>query len=217
MALRIILLGPPGAGKGTVSRLVCAHYNLPYVSTGDIFRAAVDSKSALCRKVAPILSAGHLVPDELTNELVRKRLSTEDCTHNGFLLDGYPRTLAQAQALEKMLAPRKVDYVFSISLSQEEVVRRLSARRVCPKCGRIYNLLGMKPRREGVCDGDGSALAVRDDDRLDTIKKRLEVYEKQTRPLEEKYRGEGLLVDIHEPNDSKSAYEGIYKAVGGKG
>ena len=214
---RIIMLGPPGAGKGTVSKLFCAKRALPYISTGDIFRANIAGKTELGKRVEAILSAGGLVNDELTNEIVRDRLSKSDCQSSGFVLDGYPRTINQAEALASMIAPGKIDFVFNVTISDEEIIRRLSSRRVCPKCKRTYNLINLPPKAQGKCDDDGAELIQRSDDLPETIRNRLSVYEKQTKPLEEFYQKTGKLFEIGNSGAPEEALSKIFKILNDKG
>lgn len=183
--MRIILLGPPGAGKGTQAEFISEQLGIPRISTGDMLRAAVSAGTELGRRAKSIMDAGELVPDELILELVRERLSQPDCA-KGFLLDGFPRTLAQAEGLRKLGVP--IDLVLEIALDDEEIVRRLSGRRVHPASGRTYHVLYNPPRVEGRDDVTGEPLVQRDDDREETIRNRLRVYHEQTEPLVEYYR-----------------------------
>ena len=190
--MRLIFLGAPGAGKGTVAAAVSKEYGIPPVSTGDLFREAVKNGTELGRRVKGIMERGELVPDELTIALVRERFRGPD-TAAGFILDGFPRTIPQAQALDSF---QRIDAVINFQSSDEVVVRRLSGRRVCRNCGAIYHVENMPPRREGVCDRCGGELYVRDDDRIESIRNRLRVYREQTAPLIDYYRQKGLLHDI---------------------
>lgn len=192
--LNIILMGPPGAGKGTHAGWMAGDYNIPHISTGDMFREAMASGSELGNTVKEIINRGDLVSDELTCALVEERLSRPDCA-NGYLLDGFPRTIAQAEALKAMgkKIKREVNLVINISCPDEVLLERIGGRRVCPKCGASYNVVSMKPKKEGICDVCGSALIQRKDDNPESFKIRLENYYKSTAPLLDYYKKEGLL------------------------
>ncbi|MCI1244751.1 MAG: adenylate kinase [Bacilli bacterium] len=195
--LNIILMGPPGAGKGTQAVKLERAFKLPHISTGDMFREEISSGSELGNQVKAIIEKGDLVPDELTVAIVKARLSKDDCAA-GYILDGFPRTIPQAEALEKMGEEigRKVGLVINISAPDEELVRRIGGRRVCPKCGASYNVVSMKPRKEGICDRCGSPLIQRKDDNEASFKVRLANYYKSTAPLLSFYKGKGLLHDF---------------------
>lgn len=183
--MRIILLGAPGAGKGTQAKFIMGSYAIPQVSTGDMLRAAVKAESPLGLQVKDIMTSGGLVSDEIIISLVKERIAQEDCK-NGFLFDGFPRTIPQADALKS--AGVEIDHVLEISVDDEEIVKRLSGRRVHPDSGRIYHLIYDPPHKEGVDDITGEPLIQRDDDKESTVRKRLEVYHQQTEPLVEFYR-----------------------------
>lgn len=191
--LNIILMGPPGAGKGTQAVRIIDEFHLPHISTGDIFRENISKGTELGLKAKAIIERGDLVPDDLTIDLVKSRLSQEDCA-NGYLLDGFPRTIAQAEALKKMGPEigRAVNLVVDITVPDEVLVQRIAGRRVCPKCGASYNVVSMKPAVEGVCDRCGSALIQRKDDNPESFKIRLDNYYAQTAPLVDFYKAEGL-------------------------
>lgn len=205
--MRLILLGPPGAGKGVQAKLLCEKYGAPHISTGDIFREAIKADNDLGQKVRRFLDAGELVPDELVLEVVRDRLRTPDAL-GGFLFDGFPRTIAQAEALDRMLAGEELelDRVVHMKVSPEVILRRLTSRRVCRACGAIYNVISMKPKREGVCDECHGELYQRDDDTEAVIRGRLEVYERQTAPLLDYYGQKGMVVSVEsgreDPNET---------------
>ncbi|MDA3951547.1 MAG: adenylate kinase [Spirochaeta sp.] len=203
--MKLIFLGPPGAGKGTMAVRVADAASIPHISTGDIFRYNIKNQTELGKKVKAILDSGELVPDELTIELVRDRLGQDDAK-SGFILDGFPRTVPQADALSEM-AP--VDNVINFTLSDEEVVKRLSGRRVHPGSGRTYHILFSPPKVEGKDDETGDDLVQREDDREDAIKNRLRVYREQTEPLIEYYRSRGKLVDL----DSSPAPEEVFTSL----
>lgn len=192
--LNIILMGPPGAGKGTHAKWISTEYKLPHISTGDMFREAMASGSELGNKIKDIVNGGGLVSDELTCELVKERLSRPDCA-NGYLLDGFPRTIPQAEALKKFGPEigREVNLVIDIECPSEVLVSRIAGRRVCPKCGASFNVNTMKPKKEGICDYCGTPLIQRKDDNVDSFKVRLENYYKSTEPLLDYYKKEGLL------------------------
>lgn len=190
--MRLVFLGPPGAGKGTIAAKAKLVYSIPHVSTGDLFRANIKNGTELGRRVQAILAAGDLVPDEVTIDMVRERLKEEDAL-NGFILDGFPRTIAQADALGAMT---DLDRVVNFVLDKEDIVKRLSGRRVCKSTGRTYHILYNPPKVEGIDDETGEPLIQRDDDKEEAIRNRLEVYEASTAPLIAYYRDKGLLVDI---------------------
>ena len=195
--MRLVLVGAPGAGKGTQAKFVAKHFSVPAISTGDIFRANIAAKTELGREAKRYMDAGDLVPDEVTIGIVRDRLSQDD-TASGFLLDGFPRTLAQAEALRDMLDDlgTPLDVVLELQIDDDEVVRRLSGRRTCRQCGHVWHLEFDPPEKEGVCDIDGGELFQRDDDQPETIRRRLEVYTEQTEPLVGFYENAGLLRSI---------------------
>ncbi|MFP6597856.1 MAG: adenylate kinase [Candidatus Hydrogenedentota bacterium] len=200
MAGRILILGAPGAGKGTQARRVAKKFDLPHISTGDILRSQLESDSELGRRVEEYMNSGELVPDSLACEIVVDRLGDADCV-DGYILDGFPRSLPQAQALEKMLADRgeALDFAFVLSVSDSEIVERLTARRTCPECGRIYNLKFKQPKRDGYCDFEGcenTELVQREDDTEETIRKRLNVYHETTEPMIAFYDERGLRCEI---------------------
>ena len=195
--MNLILLGPPGAGKGTQAQFIVNKYMIPQISTGDMLRAAVKAKSALGIKAKAIMDAGGLVPDEIVLGLVRDRLACADC-QNGFILDGFPRTIPQAKELLVILESlgRAIDYVISLEASNEEIVQRLSGRRTCPACGRGFHLIYAPPNVNDICDSCGEVLLQRDDDRRETIIHRLSVYDQQTSPLKKYYHDCGLLRSV---------------------
>jgi adenylate kinase len=193
--VRLVLVGPPGAGKGTQAQFIASHFAVPKISTGDIFRANVSEGTDLGLEARKYMDAGDLVPDEVTIAMVKDRLSHDDAAE-GFLLDGFPRTVFQAEVLEEMLVEHQsagLDVVLELVVDDEEVVRRLSGRRTCRRCGHVWHLDFDPPSREGVCDRCGGELFQRDDDSEDTIRHRLEVYADQTSPLIGYYGDRGLL------------------------
>ena len=196
--MRIVLVGPPGAGKGTQAQFISSHLAIPRISTGDIFRYNVTSNTELGRQAREYMERGDLVPDEVTIAMVRDRLSEYDA-QEGFLLDGFPRNVPQAETLKKMLAEEwdtRLSVVLELVIDEDEVVRRLSGRRTCHQCGRVWHVLYDPPSRPGVCDDCGGELFQRDDDKEEVIRHRLEVYNTQTAPLIAFYADEGILVGI---------------------
>ena len=195
--MRVVLVGPPGAGKGTQAQFLASHLSIPKISTGDIFRDNVSHGTALGRKAQAYMERGDLVPDEVTIAMVTDRLADED-TQAGFLLDGFPRNVPQAETLKKMLLSwdTKLDVVLELVVDDDEVVRRLSGRRTCRRCGRIWHVSFDPPTVAGICDDCGGELFQRDDDREETIRHRLEVYQEQTSPLVSFYADEGTLLGL---------------------
>ena len=195
--MRVVLVGPPGAGKGTQAQFLASHLSIPKISTGDIFRDNVSHGTALGRRAQAYMERGDLVPDEVTIAMVTDRLADED-TQAGFLLDGFPRNVPQAETLKKMLLSwdTKLDVVLELVVDDDEVVRRLSGRRTCRRCGRIWHVSFDPPTVAGICDDCGGELFQRDDDREDTIRHRLEVYQEQTSPLVSFYADEGTLLGL---------------------
>ena len=194
--MRMVFLGPPGAGKGTVAAKAKEFYGIPHISTGDLFRSNIKNETELGLQVKSILASGGLVPDSITIEMVRNRLSEPDCV-NGFILDGFPRTIPQADALAQMT---DLDAVVDFQISAEEVVERLSGRRMCPSTGRIYHILFNPPKVEGKDDETGEDLIQREDDKEEAIKHRLEVYVAQTQPLIDYYKNKGLIREVKTNN-----------------
>lgn len=190
--MKLVFLGPPGAGKGTLAAKAVELLQIPHISTGAIFRTAIANKTPLGLKVKEIIDAGRLVDDETTIALVRERLAEADA-QKGYILDGFPRTIAQAEALEGF---SKIDRVVNFDIPDAAVIERLSGRRVCKNCGANYHILFSKPKKDGICDLCGGELYTRDDDKPEAIQKRLEVYRAQTAPLIDYYRKKGLLVDV---------------------
>jgi adenylate kinase len=195
--MRVILLGAPGAGKGTQSKRLVEKYGIPQVSTGDILRAALKNETSLGLKAKSFMDKGELVPDAVVIGIIEERLAENDC-QKGFILDGFPRTVAQADALERTLQGMKqfIESVISMNVDQQELVERLSGRRMCSNCGQGYHVKFNTPSKDGICDKCGENLYQRDDDREDTIKERLKVYDNQTSPLISYYNDKGLLSEI---------------------
>lgn len=195
--MRLILLGPPGAGKGTQAKRVIEEFDIPHISTGDIFRKNIKEKTELGQKVEGLLAEGKLVPDELTIEIVWDRLDQEDCK-NGFLLDGFPRTIPQAEALDEGLAKRglKLDRILNIDVDKDSLVKRLSGRRVCPNCGASYHIDNNPPKVEGICDVCQTPVIQREDDKEQTVLDRIKVYDSQTKPLVDFYNKQDLVFTV---------------------
>ncbi len=215
----IILLGPPGAGKGTQAKRIAARYGIPQISTGDLLRDNVARGTPLGRRAKETMGRGELVSDDLVNQMVDYRLQDEDCAR-GFILDGYPRTLGQAEWLEDFLEHHGVaghvcgrPLVMSITVGYNELLHRLSGRLSCPTCGRIYNVHSQPPRADKLCDVDGSALITRPDDREEVIAERLKSYERQTLPLVEFYKQRGELLELHGARPAEEVFAEALKAI----
>ncbi len=195
--MKIVMLGAPGAGKGTQAKKIAEKFSIPHISTGDIFRANIKNGTELGTKAKVYMDQGLLVPDELVVDLVVDRLQQEDCK-NGYILDGFPRTIPQAEALDNALAVigEKLDYAINIEAPDDFIINRMSGRRACVACGGTYHIVNIPTKVEGICDACGGALILRDDDKEETVKKRLDVYHEQTQPLVDFYQGKGILVDV---------------------
>ncbi len=208
--MKLILLGAPGAGKGTQAEILCKKLGIPTISTGNILRAAIKDGTPTGLKAKSYIDAGKLVPDEVIIGIVDERLSQDDCA-NGYILDGVPRTIAQAEALEK--AGIAFDAVISIEISEEEILRRMTGRRVCEACGSSYNVVAVPPRREGICDNCGGKLIQRKDDTPETVRARLEVYHKETEPLVGFYAQRGLLRTVASAGSKEDTTKRILEAL----
>ena len=195
--MNLILLGPPGAGKGTQAQRIVDRYHIPQISTGDILRAAVKESTPLGMKGKGFMDQGQLVPDEIVIGIIEERLKAKDCDP-GFILDGFPRTIPQAEALQPILTniEKKIDHVINIEVDPEELLRRLTGRRTCKNCGAMFHLFFQPPKKEGICDRCGGTLYQRADDKEETIRTRLKEYEKQTAPLIQYYQGKKKLRSI---------------------
>ena len=207
----IVMLGAPGAGKGTQAAMICDKYDIPHVSTGDIFRANIKNGTELGKKAKAFMDEGKLVPDELTIELLLDRVSQDDCA-KGYVLDGFPRTIPQAEVLTNALAKagEKVDFAINVDVPDENIIKRMSGRRSCPKCGASYHVEFVPPKKEGICDVCGSELIQREDDKPETVKNRLSVYHDQTQPLIEYYEKAGALHSVY---GTKNKDEGVADIV----
>ncbi|ANQ53900.1 adenylate kinase [Thermosipho sp. 1063] len=212
--MNIVFLGPPGAGKGTYAKKLANILNIPHISTGDIFREEIASKSDLGKKVEEILKRGELVPDDLTNTIVKERLSKYDCK-KGFILDGFPRTVAQAKALDEILKKlgRELGYAIYFEASEEVVVERISNRRICKNCGKIYNLITLPPKVNGKCDVCGGELYQREDDREEVVRKRYKVYMENTFPVIEYYRKSNKLFTVDGSMDVDSVIKEVLNII----
>jgi len=208
--MKLIFLGPPGAGKGTLAGLVAKDLAVPQISTGDIFRDAIKRETDLGKQVKAIVGRGDLVPDELTVSLVRERLAAPDAV-KGFILDGFPRTIPQAEALERF---QKLDAVVNFVIGDDVVITRLTGREVCRSCGAIYHVRNMPSKAKGVCDRCGGPTYTRDDDKLESITNRLDVYKRQTEPLVAFYRQRGLLRDVDSSTTPEATMRGVRAALG---
>lgn len=210
----VILLGPPGSGKGTQAQKMGEQYHIPQISTGDILRGAVKERAPLGVEAQGYMDQGRLVPDGVVVGIVRERLLASDC-NGGFILDGFPRTLPQAEALDATLGEmkREIHHVISIEVDNKELLRRLTGRRTCRNCGAMYHVIFKPPAKEGICDVCGGELYQRDDDQEDTIRARLKVYEEQTAPLIAYYKNKGLLRTIDGVGEIEEIFQAIVKAV----
>lgn len=216
--MNLVLMGLPGAGKGTQAEKIVEKYNIPHISTGDMFRAAIKDGTELGLQAKSYMDKGELVPDEVTIGIVRERLGKND-TDKGFLLDGFPRTVAQAEALEQILKElnKEIDYVINIHVDQEILMERLTGRRICKNCGATYHLVFNPPKEEGICDKCGGNLYQRVDDNAETVGNRLEVNLKQTKPLLDFYKSKGYLKNIDGQQEINKVFEDICNLLGGLG
>lgn len=208
--MKIIMLGAPGAGKGTQAKKIAEKYAVPHISTGDIFRANIKEGTELGLKAKEYMDQGLLVPDEVTIGMLLDRIHQADC-ENGYVLDGFPRTIPQAESLTKALAERgeSIDYAIDVDVPDENIVNRMGGRRACLKCGATYHVEYAAPKTEGICDTCGAELVLRDDDKPETVQKRLTVYHDQTQPLIDYYKGKGVLHSV----DGTQAMEDVFKSI----
>ena len=213
--MKIIMLGVPGAGKGTQAALLTEKLNVPHISTGDIFRANIRNRTPLGEEAKHYIDAGELVPDEVTIAMVIDRLDQPDCAE-GYILDGFPRTLVQAEHLKEELDSRgtQIDHAVYIDVPDEEIVERMAGRRMCPKCGASYHIHHVPPRREGICDRCGEPLVTREDDMEETVRKRIAVYHDLTHPLTDYYEAQGILVTVDGTLPMKGVFQAILDGLG---
>lgn len=213
--MKIIMLGAPGAGKGTQAKMIADKYQIPHISTGDIFRANIKNGTELGAEAKKYMDQGLLVPDELTVRILLDRVAQEDCA-GGYVLDGFPRNIPQAQVLDEALEKlgEKIDMCIDVDVPDENIVRRMSGRRACLKCGATYHLEHIPPRQEGVCDTCGSGLVLREDDKPETVQNRLKVYHEQTQPLIEFYSAKGVLKTVDGTMDVQDVFSAIVGLLG---
>ena len=213
--MKIIMLGAPGAGKGTQANKIAEKYQIPHISTGDIFRANIKGGTELGMKAKTFMDQGMLVPDEITIGMLMDRIGQEDCI-NGYVLDGFPRTIPQAESLTKALAERgeKVDYAINVDVPDENIINRMSGRRACLGCGATYHITFNPPVKEGICDTCGQELVLRDDDKPETVKKRLDVYHQQTQPLIDYYKNAEVLAEVDGTQPMDAVFQDIVEILG---
>lgn len=213
--MKIIMLGAPGAGKGTQAKKIAAKYSIPHISTGDIFRANIKNGTELGLKAKSYMDAGSLVPDEITIGMLLDRIHQADC-ENGYVLDGFPRTIPQAESLTEALKKNgeAIDFAVNVDVPDENIISRMSGRRACLNCGATYHIVYNAPKKENVCDACGQELVLRDDDKAETVKKRLDVYHSQTQPLIDYYKNEGILAEVDGTLDMEDVFQAIVKILG---
>ena len=213
--MKIIMLGAPGAGKGTQAKQIADKYKIPHISTGDIFRANIKNNTELGQKAKQYMDQGLLVPDELTCDLVRDRIKQDDCK-NGFILDGFPRTIPQAEALDAALDKinEKMDYAINVDVPDENIVNRMGGRRCCLNCGATYHVVTIPTKVEGICDRCGSPVVLRDDDKPETVQKRLTVYHDQTQPLIDYYEKQSILKTVDGTKSMEAVFDDITAILG---
>ena len=213
--MKIVMLGAPGAGKGTQAKMIAEQYGIPHVSTGDIFRMNIKNGTDLGKEAKTYMDKGELVPDELTVRILLDRVAQEDCK-NGYVLDGFPRTIPQAECLDKALAEMNdsMDYAINIDVPDENIITRMGGRRACVGCGATYHVVNIPPKKEGICDRCGGELILRDDDKPETVKKRLDVYHEQTQPLIDYYTKKGIIKDVDGTQQMDDVFNAIVKILG---
>ena len=213
--MKIIMLGAPGAGKGTQAKMIAEKYSIPHVSTGDIFRANIKNGTELGKEAKSYMDKGQLVPDELTVKILLDRVAQDDCK-NGYVLDGFPRTIPQAKVLEDALnkSGEKIDYAINVEVPDENIIKRMSGRRACLNCGATYHIVNIPPKKEGICDACGKELVLRDDDKEETVKNRLSVYHDQTQPLIDFYTERNILKNVDGTVDMKDVFKAITDILG---
>ena len=212
--MKIIMLGAPGAGKGTQAKLIAEKYGIPHISTGDIFRANIKEGTELGKEAKEYMDKGQLVPDELTVRILLDRVAKDDCK-NGYVLDGFPRTIPQAEVLDEEVSKLgdKIDFAINVDVPDENIIRRMGGRRACLKCGATYHIEHIPPKKEGICDTCGSELVLRDDDKPETVKNRLDVYHKQTQPLIDYYGKKNILKTVDGTRDMNDVFADIVKLL----
>ena len=213
--MKLIMLGAPGAGKGTQAKKISAKYGIPHISTGDIFRANIKGGTELGMKAKAFMDQGQLVPDEITIGMLLDRIKEEDGV-KGYVLDGFPRTIPQAESLTRALTELgdKIDYAVNVDVPDENIINRMSGRRACLSCGQTYHVVYNAPKKEDVCDACGEGLVLRDDDKPETVKKRLDVYHEQTQPLIDYYKNAGVLAEVDGTQDLEKVFQDIVKVLG---
>ena len=213
--MKIIMLGAPGAGKGTQAKMIADQYGIPHISTGDIFRVNIKEQTELGMEAKKYMDKGALVPDELTVKILLDRVAKDDCKL-GYVLDGFPRTIPQAEVLDKAVNElnETIDYAINVEVPDENIIKRMSGRRACLACGATYHVEHVPPNKEGICDRCGKELVLRDDDQPETVKKRLEVYHAQTQPLIEYYNKKNILKEVDGTKDMKVVFADIVKILG---
>ena len=212
--MRLLIMGAPGAGKGTYAEGISKYFGIPHISTGDIFRQAMQEETPMGILAKSFIDKGHLVPDDVTNEIVKERIQKADCL-DGFLFDGYPRTIKQAEEFDKILKELdiKLDVVVNLLVDEDLIISRIINRRLCPNCGKGYNIVTLKPKKDGVCDDCGVELYQRKDDNVETVKSRLSVYNEQTKPLIQYYSKQNIILNINGEGDAKAVTNEIIAAV----
>lgn len=213
--MKIIMLGAPGAGKGTQAKMIAEKYGVPHISTGDIFRANIKNGTELGMEAKKYMDQGLLVPDELTVKILLDRVAQEDCK-NGYVLDGFPRTIPQAEVLDRALSEigDQIDFAINVDVPDENIVKRIGGRRACLSCGATYHIEHVPPKTEGICDVCGANLVLRDDDKPETVGNRLKVYHKQTQPLIDFYQAKGILKTVDGTVDMKDVFASIVAVLG---
>ena len=213
--MKIIMLGAPGAGKGTQAKMIAEKYGIPHVSTGDIFRANIKNGTELGMEAKKYMDQGQLVPDELTVKILLDRVAQDDCK-NGYVLDGFPRTIPQAEVLEEALTKLgdRIDYAINVEVPDENIVKRMGGRRACVNCGATYHIEHVPPKKEGICDNCGSELILRDDDKPETVEKRLHVYHDQTQPLIDYYKAQNILKTVDGTQPMEKVFADIVAILG---
>jgi len=212
--MKIIMLGAPGAGKGSQASRIATEYQLPHISTGDIFRANLKEETELGKRAKSFMDKGELVPDDITIAMLLDRIHKEDCK-NGYILDGFPRTIPQAEALKEALAKKdeKIDLALDVEASDELIIKRMAGRRTCPACGAIYHIVTLPPKTEGICDRCGADLIQRKDDNEETVKNRLKIYHEVTEPLISYYKKEGILEEIDGAEELDKVFEKVKRII----